>query len=43
MSISRFDGEQWVQMWADNQWGAILFRAAPAAAGSAGSVGSAGS
>ena len=26
MSISRFDGEQWVQMWADNQWGAILLR-----------------
>ena len=43
MSISRFDGEQWVQMWADNQWGAILFRAAPAAAGSAGSANSAGS
>jgi hypothetical protein len=38
MSISRFDGEQWVQMWADNQWGAILFRAAPEAAGSAGSM-----
>jgi hypothetical protein len=38
MSISRFDGEQWVQMWADNQWGAILFRAAPAAAGAAGSM-----
>jgi hypothetical protein len=43
MSISRFDGEQWVQMWADNQWGAILFRAPPAAAGSAGSTGSTGS
>jgi hypothetical protein len=39
MSISRFDGEQWVQMWADNQWGAILFRAAPASAGSTGSAG----
>jgi hypothetical protein len=38
MSLSRFDGEQWVQMWADNQWGAILFRAPPAAAGSAGSI-----
>jgi len=38
MSISRFDGEQWVQMWADNQWGAILFRAAPAAAGLVGPV-----
>ena len=42
MSISRFDGEQWVQMWADNQWGAILFRGAPAPA-AAGSVGSASS
>jgi len=45
MSISRFDGEQWVQMWADNQWGAIVFRAppappaAPAAGRSAGSDG----
>jgi hypothetical protein len=38
MSISRFDGEQWVQMWADNQWGAILFRGAPETAGSAGSM-----
>ena len=26
MSISRFDGQQWVQMWADNQWGAILMK-----------------
>jgi hypothetical protein len=34
MSISRFDGEQWVQMWADNQWGAILMRGALDAAGS---------
>jgi len=39
MSISRFDGEQWVQMWADNQWGAILFRGAAEAAGAAGSAG----
>jgi hypothetical protein len=43
MSISRFDGEQWVQMWADNQWGAILFRAAPAAPAAGGSAGSDGS
>lgn len=28
ISISRFDGERWVQMWADNQWGAILMRGA---------------
>ena len=24
ISINRFDGERWVQMWADNQWGTIL-------------------
>lgn len=24
MSISRFDGQHWVQLWADNQWGAIV-------------------
>jgi hypothetical protein len=24
ISINRFDGEHWVQMWADNQWGTIL-------------------
>ena len=24
MSVNRFDGERWIQMWADNQWGAIL-------------------
>ena len=26
ISISRFDGEHWLQMWADNQWGAIELR-----------------
>jgi len=26
ISISRFDGERWLQMWADNQWGAIELR-----------------
>lgn len=26
ISISRFDGEHWLQMWADNQWGAIMLR-----------------
>lgn len=25
ISINRFDGERWTQMWADNQWGTILF------------------
>jgi hypothetical protein len=29
IAINRFDGEHWVQMWADNQWGAILMRGAP--------------
>ncbi len=24
IAINRFDGERWLQMWADNQWGAIL-------------------
>jgi hypothetical protein len=33
ISINRFDGEQWLQMWADNQWGAIVFRGALNAAG----------
>ncbi len=26
ISISRFDGKRWLQMWADNQWGAIELR-----------------
>jgi len=26
ISISRFDGQQWLQIWADNQWGAIVLR-----------------
>jgi hypothetical protein len=29
VSINRFDGETWLQMWADNQWGAIFLRGAP--------------
>lgn len=33
VAISRFDGESWLQMWADNQWGAIVLRGAPNAAG----------
>jgi hypothetical protein len=28
ISINRFDGESWLQMWADNQWGAIVLRGA---------------
>lgn len=26
LSISRFDGQQWLQIWADNQWGAIVLK-----------------
>lgn len=26
IAVNRFDGESWLQMWADNQWGAILLR-----------------
>lgn len=33
MALNRFDGESWLQMWADNQWGAILLRGAPNADG----------
>jgi hypothetical protein len=33
ISINRFDGENWLQMWADNQWGAIFLRGAPNADG----------
>jgi len=33
LAINRFDGESWLQMWADNQWGAIVLRGAPNAAG----------
>lgn len=28
-SISRFDGQAWLQMWADDQWGAIVMRGGP--------------
>jgi hypothetical protein len=34
MAINRFDGEHWLQMWADNQWGAIFLSGAPDADGS---------
>jgi hypothetical protein len=33
-SISRFDGQQWLQLWADNQWGAIIMKGAPGKDGS---------
>jgi hypothetical protein len=26
IAVNRFDGESWLQMWADNQWGAIVLR-----------------
>jgi hypothetical protein len=29
-STSRFDGQQWLQLWVDNQWGAIIMKGAPA-------------
>jgi hypothetical protein len=33
IAVNRFDGESWLQMWADNQWGAIFLRGAPNADG----------
>jgi hypothetical protein len=33
IGVNRFDGENWMQMWADNQWGAIFLRGAPDADG----------
>jgi hypothetical protein len=33
IGVNRFDGENWLQMWADNQWGAIFLRGAPDAGG----------
>lgn len=29
ISVNRHDGEAWLEMWADNQWGAIALRGAP--------------
>jgi hypothetical protein len=29
MSINRYDGEEWLELWADNQWGAIAMRGSP--------------
>jgi hypothetical protein len=34
ISVNRFDGETWLEMWADNQWGAIVLRGMPDANGS---------
>ncbi len=34
IGVSRFDGTAWLQMWADNQWGAIFLRGALDAHGS---------
>jgi hypothetical protein len=34
IGVNRFDGEAWLQMWADNQWGAIVLRGSPDATGS---------
>ena len=28
--VNRFDGESWLEMWADDQWGAIVLRGRPA-------------
>ncbi len=33
IAVNRYDGETWLQMWADNQWGAIFLRGAPNADG----------
>jgi hypothetical protein len=34
VGVSRFDGESWLQMWADNQWGAIFLHGSLDADGS---------
>jgi hypothetical protein len=34
MSINRYDGEAWLELWADNQWGAIAMRGSPDSSGS---------
>jgi hypothetical protein len=33
VSINRYDGEAWLELWADNQWGAIAMRGSPDADG----------
>jgi len=34
IGVNRFDGESWLEMWADNQWGAIVLRGSPDSNGS---------
>jgi hypothetical protein len=34
IGVNRFDGEGWLELWADNQWGAIVLRGKPDANGS---------
>ena len=29
IGVNRFDGESWLEMWADDQWGAIVLRGRP--------------
>jgi len=29
LSVNRFDGERWLELWADNQWGAIALAGGP--------------
>jgi hypothetical protein len=29
IGVNRFDGESWLELWADNQWGAIVLRGMP--------------
>jgi len=31
IGVNRFDGERWLELWADNQWGAIALQGAPQA------------
>lgn len=31
IGVNRFDGERWLELWADNQWGAIALGGMPAA------------
>jgi hypothetical protein len=31
IGVNRFDGESWLELWADNQWGAIVLRGVPGA------------
>jgi hypothetical protein len=31
IGVNRFDGESWLELWADNQWGAIVLRGMPSA------------